>query len=587
MRPGGLCYVAGPRRAPWDRFLAHRPRDTVRKEPLPPAVTQDLAHIWNAVQHALRGNVDATVFDVWLAPLQAVAIEGNAVVVAAPPEIRDWVAKRFERPLTNAAVAVLGAGALMDVFSVALRLPNHFRAIFGEGAFNQAYLPVYARLRAQSGAAAAALFSSRVFTLLLLVQIGLLAVAIPFMPWLIRLLAPGFVDDPLRFDMAVALTRITFPYLLFITLVTLLSGNLNAVDRFAAAASAPILLNASIIAALALAFFFPSAAHAAACAGARLRTHVRLVAEFGAAGFAARHAGVGAALVRPRLDPEMRAFFRALGPAVIGSAGVQIALFADTVIASLLPSGSYAALYYAERLYQLPIGVIAIAAGTVLLPAMSRAIAAGDEALAFRQQNRTLGMALLLAGPAVAVCMVVPTLAIGALFGRGAFDQNATEAAAAVLAAYALGLPAVVMIRAVVTSFHARSDTTTPVMISFAAIGLNVALKLLLWQGIGASGLAMATAAGAWANALLLYGVAWRRGWTMPDRRLGAAALTALTAGLAMAAVMLVTAAPIMTAAQALPFEPKLIGFMGVGAAGLAIYGLASFTGMKLAKRLL
>lgn len=477
--------------------------------------------------------------------------------------------------------AVLGAGALMDVFSVALRLPNHFRAIFGEGAFNQAYLPVYTRLRAQSGAAAAALFSSRVFTLLLIVQIGLLAVAIPFMPWLIRLLAPGFADDPLRFDMAVALTRITFPYLMFITLVTLLSGNLNAVDRFAAAASAPILLNASIIAALAIAFFFPSAAHAAAWGVA-----LAGVLEWLLLTLAARHAGVGAALVRPRLDPEMRAFFRALGPAVIGSAGVQIALFADTIIASLLPSGSYAALYYAERLYQLPIGVIAIAAGTVLLPAMSRAIAAGDEALAFRQQNRTLGMALLLAGPAVAVCMVVPALAIGALFGRGAFDQNATEAAAAVLAAYALGLPAVVMIRAVVTSFHARSDTTTPVVISFAAIGLNVALKLLLWQAMGASGLALATAAGAWANALLLYGVALRRGWAMPDKRLGVTVAMTVLASLAMAAVLQHLSAPIMAATGGLRFEPKLTGFALVALAGLGAYAAVSLAGMTLAARL-
>ena len=131
--------------------------------------------------------------------------------------------------------AVLGAGAIMDAFSVALRLPNHFRAIFGEGAFNQAYIPAFARIREKSGAAASQQFSDRVFTLNLVVQLVILALALPFMPELVRLLAPGFVGDPQRFDLAVALTRITFPYLLFITLVTLLSANLNAVDRFAAA----------------------------------------------------------------------------------------------------------------------------------------------------------------------------------------------------------------------------------------------------------------------------------------------------------------------------------------------------------------
>ncbi|MGL4729255.1 MAG: murein biosynthesis integral membrane protein MurJ, partial [Bosea sp. (in: a-proteobacteria)] len=363
----------------------------------------------------------------------------------------------FARDLVLAAI--LGASALMDVFIVALKLPNHFRAIFGEGAFNQAYVPVYARLREQAGEAKSALFSNRVFTLLLIVQLVLLAIALPLMPKLVGLIAPGFVGDPVRFDLAVALARITFPYLACITLVTLLAGNLNAVDKFAAAAAAPILLNISIVAALGIAFLFPSAAHAAAwgvLAAGILELLLLIIA--------ARRAGVAAALARPRIDPEMKAFLKALGPAVIGSAGVQIALFADTIIASLLPQGSYAALYYAERLYQLPIGVIAIAAGTVLLPTMSRALARGDELAAARTQNRTLGLALLLAGPAVAVCLAIPDIAVGALFGRGAFDQAAAEASGRVLAAYAIGLPAIVVIRAVVTSFHARSDTTTPVI---------------------------------------------------------------------------------------------------------------------------
>jgi putative peptidoglycan lipid II flippase len=269
----------------------------------------------------------------------------------------------------------------------------------------------------------------------------------------------------------------------------------------------------------------------------------------------------------------MRAFFKALGPAVIGSAGVQIALFADTIIASLLPRGSYSALYYAERLYQLPIGVIAIAAGTVLLPAMSRAIAAGDEALACREQNRTLAIALLLAGPAVAVCLAIPDLAVGALYERGAFDQTATKTAAAVLAAYALGLPAVVGIRSIVSSFHARSDTTTPVIISFAAIGLNVALKLLLWKTHGAAGLALATAAGAWANALLLFVVAQQRGWTRPDRTLAFSVAGAAAATAAMALALWATAPQAMRMTATLP-EPKLMALILAGAAGLAAYML-------------
>lgn len=462
--------------------------------------------------------------------------------------------------------AILGAGALMDAFAVALKLPNHFRAIFGEGAFNQAYIPAYSRLRMQAGEMAAAAFSARVHTVVLIIQIILLVLAIPFMPVLVSLIAPGFVNDPVRFDLAVSLTRITFPYLLFITLVTLLAGNLNAVERFAAAAAAPVLLNLSIIMALAVAFLFPTAAHAAAWGVA-----IAGVAEYLLLLVAARHAGVGAALARPRLDPDMKRFLKALGPAVLGSAGVQIALFADTIIASLLPSGSYAALYYAERLYQLPVGVIAIAAGTVVLPAMSKHLAAGAPDKAHAAQNRTLSLALLLAGPAFAACLIIPDLIIAALFQRGAFTAEAGAASSLVLAAYAAGLPAIVVIRALVASFHARGDTTTPVLITFAAIACNLALKLLLWKPLGAPGLAYATAAGAWINALGLYGLALRKGWTEPERRLVQALYAMLAGTVAMAAMMLAIrhlALPMI----GLGLWPSLIL---TGAAGMAAYSIA------------
>ncbi|HYY85221.1 MAG TPA: lipid II flippase MurJ, partial [Beijerinckiaceae bacterium] len=160
--------------------------------------------------------------------------------------------------------ATMGAGPVADAFVVALRLPNHFRAIFGEGAFNNAFIPTYARVLEAGGAAPARTFADRIFTLMLIVQLAILVPALAGMPWLIELLAPGFSADPAKFDLAVTLTRITFPYLLFVTLVTLLSGVLNAHRRFAAAAGAPVLLNVSLIAALAVAYLFPTAGHAAA-----------------------------------------------------------------------------------------------------------------------------------------------------------------------------------------------------------------------------------------------------------------------------------------------------------------------------------
>jgi putative peptidoglycan lipid II flippase len=266
--------------------------------------------------------------------------------------------------------AVLGAGPVADAFFVALRLPNHFRAIFAEGAFNAAFVPAYARIREEGGGLRAGQFADRIFTLLLASQIVLLAVALIFTPAVIDVLAPGFSRDPGRFTLAVELTRITFPYLLLITLVTLYGGILNALQRFAAAAAAPILLNMSLMLALALAAFFPTAGHAAAW-GVLVAGVLEFLLVAGDAGLA----GVLPRFRWPELDADVRRFFRALGPAVLGSAGVQLALFADTIIASFLPAGALSALYYADRINQLPIGVIGIAAGTVILPEMSRRIA--------------------------------------------------------------------------------------------------------------------------------------------------------------------------------------------------------------------
>ncbi len=473
--------------------------------------------------------------------------------------------------------AVLGAGALMDAFSVALRLPNHFRAIFGEGAVNQAYIPAYARIRQQGGEAAAALFSNRVFSLNLIVQLVLVAIALPFMPEIVRLLAPGFANDPQRFDLAVALTRITFPYLLFITLVTLLSANLNAVDRYAAAAAAPILMNLCLVAALAVAFLFPNAAYAAAWGMAAAG-----VLEWLLLAFAARRAGVAAALTRPRLDADVKSFLKAFGPAVIGSAGVQIALFADTIIASLLPAGAYAALYYAERLYQLPIGVIAIGVGTVLLPTMSRLIAAGDEAASDRAQNRAIALTVVAAAPFAAAFLAIPELIVSALFERGRFDAAASQAAGAVLLAYAVGLPAIVLIRTQVSTFQARGDTTTPMFVSLAAIGANVALKLLLWRDFGAAGLALATAAGAWINVATLFVLGIRRGWAKPDPRLGV--LVAVTLGAALVAgVAARFAAPALLAATAgFPHEPRLVAVATVSVLAALLYAAVLGIGLKV-----
>jgi putative peptidoglycan lipid II flippase len=474
----------------------------------------------------------------------------------------------FARDVVMAAV--MGAGPMADAFVVAFRLPNHFRAIFGEGAFNTAFVPAYAGLAEAGAPGAAKGFADRIFALMLIVQLALLALALPLMPLVVRALAPGFSEDPERFALAVSLTRITFPYLLFMTLVTLVSGILNAHRRFAAAAGAPVLLNLAMLAALALAVLFPNAAYAAAWGVA-----VSGVLQFALVWWDARRAGIAPSLARPSLrDPAMTKFFKVLGPAVIGSAGFQIAAFADTIIASLLPTGAVSALYYADRLYQLPFGVIAIAAGTVLLPEMSRRIAAGDVAGAHAAQNRAAGFSLALSAPFTVAFLTLPGLIMAALFQRGAFSAEDAARAAEVLAAYGLALPAVVLVRSAVPSFTARQDTMAPLWASLSAILVNVALKLVLTGPYGVTGLALATAISQWVNLAILVGLAWRRGWTAPGRALG---LTVFGVALACAALALLALYGLPVADRLVPALPhgREIAVLGLlGLAGAALYGI-------------
>src|SRR5882672_10168446 len=433
--------------------------------------------------------------------------------------------------------AVLGAGPVADAFFVALRLPNHFRAIFAEGAFNAAFVPAYARIRSAGGAEPARLFADRIFTLLFTVEAVLLVVALAFTPAVIGLLAPGFSHDPGRFALAVDLTRITFPYLLLVSLVTLYGGILNALHRFAAAAAAPILLNLSMMVTLALAVFFPTAGHAAAW-GVLLAgcLEVLLVATD------ARRNKVLPGFRAIGLDDDVRRFFKALGPATLGSGGTQIALFADTIIASFLAAGALSALYYADRLNQLPIGVIGIAAGTVLLPEMASRIAAGDEAGARHSQNRAIELTLLMSLPCLVAFLLVPDLIMRALFMRGAFTASDAAAAGATLAAYTVGLLPFVLIRGVSATFLARGDTATPVKALFASVVVNVALKLLLMRDFAQVGLAFATSVGVWINFGMVVWFAHRARLIAPDERLRRSAGKLAIAGLALAAALFVGA---------------------------------------------
>jgi putative peptidoglycan lipid II flippase len=401
----------------------------------------------------------------------------------------------FARDILMAAI--LGAGPMSDAFFVAFRLPNNFRAIFGEGAFNAAFNPRFAAAQARAGAAEANAFADRIFSWQMAFQLALLIAALAFMPAVIRVLAPGFVARPAQFGLAVELARIAFPYLIFTLVAVQLSAMLNGIGRFWAAAAWSIFLNVAMVATLLAAHRFKSAAHAAAW-GVFLAGILQLVFIVGAAG----RSGLRLRIGWPRWTADVREFLLALGAATLGSASIQISLFIDTLIVSFLPAGDLTALYYADRINQLPMGTLGIALGTVLLPVMSARIAKGDTVGADEAQNRSASLGLLLTLPFVATFFAISGTIMRGLFAHGAFHLQAADLSAAALKAYGVGLPAFVLVRVIAPTFYARGDTATPVRATIASVGVNIALKFALVWGLslGAVGIALGTAIAAWVN---------------------------------------------------------------------------------------
>jgi len=469
--------------------------------------------------------------------------------------------------------AILGAGPMSDAFMVAFRLPNNFRAIFAEGAFNAAFLPRYAAAETKTGHAptsVATRFANEVFAWQVAAQMVLLLLALAFMRPVVAVMAPGFTDDPEQMSLAVHLSRITFPYLVCITIVTQLSAMLNAVGKFRAAAAAPILLNVAMIATLLAARLFPSAAHAAAygvlAAG---------ILQFLFMVWAAARCGLVLRLGLPRWRPQVREFLHALGAATIGAGSVQIGLLLDTLIASFLPPGDLTALYYADRINQLPMGIVGIALGTVLLPEMSAKLASGDERGASVSQNRAVILGMLLTLPCVAAFLIIPELLMAALFARGNFGLDAAGQSAVALMAYGVGLPAFVLVRCVVPSFYARGDTATPVRATVISVAANIAMKILLVWGLqlGVAGIALGTAFGAWINLASLVFMARKRAILVATPESKRAAIPVLAAAAAAAAGFI--AGEALSDALVDPSIPlyRFVAFGFAGSCGAFAYG--------------
>lgn len=465
--------------------------------------------------------------------------------------------------------SVIGAGMMADAFFVAFKFPNFFRRLFAEGAFNSAFVPLFTERLTREGVAPARRFAANVAAVMVSFMLCFTFVMQLAMPWLMYVIAPGFGDQPEKFALAVELTRLTFPYLMFMALTALLAGMLNSLHRFAAAAAAPIVLNVVLIAALALlrggGVALPGHALATAVSIAGAGQFVLLV-------LACRRAGVMLQLPRPRLTPGVRRVFRLMVPGLIGAGVVQVNLVVDVFLASMLPQGSVSWLYYADRINQLPLGVVGVAVGVALLPLLSRHLSAGDDAAAAQTQNRAIEFALLLTLPAAAALLVIPGPVISVLFQRGAFGAADVAATTGALAAFAVGLPAYVLIKALTPGFFARQDTKTPVKVAVLSMAANVAFAVVLMQFLAHVGIALATACSAWLNALLLSVILHRRGQLRFDARLKARTLRIALAALCMVAVLWAAErllAPLFAGGS----ESRILALALLVGAGAAVYG--------------
>lgn len=400
--------------------------------------------------------------------------------------------------------AFLGAGPVADAFYAAFRFPNLFRRLFAEGAFNAAFVPLFAKELETGGREAAREFAEKILSVLILVLLVLSALALVFMPLLVgTIIAPKFADDPAKFDLTITLTRIMFPYLFAMSLVAMLSGILNAFRRYFLAAFAPVVLNIVLVAVLAYGWWSDlndvELGHAMAW-GVFASGLLQLTLLI----YGIRKEGFPLSLRLPRMSPPVKRLLVLAVPTAIAGGVTQINLLIGQIIASA-QSGAIAVMNYADRLMQLPLGIIGISIGVVLLPELTRALAAKNHEDASHLQNRSLEFGLGLTIPAAVGLFMLNLPLVALVYERGAFDRDTAELTAHVLAGFAVGLPSFVLIKIFQPSFYAREDMKTPMWFSGANAILNIILSLVLFPVYGVFGLAIATSIAGWVNAIMLW----------------------------------------------------------------------------------
>lgn len=437
----------------------------------------------------------------------------------------------FAREMMMAAA--VGTGPIAGAFYAAFQFPNTFRRLFAEGAFNAAFVPLFAREIEAGGLAGARKFSEEVFgvlfTILLLLTVAM-ELAMPFV--ISNLIAPGFADDPEKLATTTLLAMIMFPYLICMSLAAMMAGMLNSLRRYFAAAIAPVFLNVILVSVLAFVWYRGMEGRTVGIMLAWGVLAAGLV-QLGIVAVAVHRAGMRIGFRRPRLTPNVKRLLWLALPAAITGGITQINTLVGTAIATGR-DGAVPALNLADRVYQLPLGVVGVAVGVVLLPELARALKAGHQVEASNLQNRSVEFTLFLTLPAAAALLVISEPIVRVLYERGAFTPDDTVLVAEVLSIFAFALPAFVLIKAFTPGFFAREDTRTPMLFAGISVALNIAVALYLFPSLGAPGIAVAAVVSGWTNATLLFSTLWWRGHWGRDQAL----LTRLPRLLACAGVM-------------------------------------------------
>lgn len=393
----------------------------------------------------------------------------------------------------------LGTSPAADAFTVAFKLPNFFRTIFAEGAFSAGFIPLYSQIATKNKNLARE-FANNILALLVITLFILIIIFELLMPYVMQALALGFVNDKEKYDLAVLLSRITFPYLFFISIIALLSGILNTIGRFAIVAALPIILNLSMVCSLIVMNKFFSSPAIALAIGIFIAGILQLIII----SYSVYKNNIYFKFQYPKFDEKLKKLFKNMLPVLVGSGITQINLWVGTIIATHV-AGLVSILYYAERLNQFPLAIIGTAIGTVLLPTFSKQFGEGKIQESIKTQNKALEISMFLVLPCSFALIFMGDLITSVLFQRDAFTIQDTIKVSETIAVYAFGLPAFVLIKVVTPKFFAALDTKTPVQISFISIAINIILSLFLVSRYQHIGIAFASIVSGWTNIILLF----------------------------------------------------------------------------------